>query len=263
MRFKKFKKFNWEEFLKTPYATIAASVLTTFIIAFLFFRFIGPVPVSVSQTTVEKAATFDVSAEGKVTAIPDTAQVNLGIQVNKPTVQEAQKEANEKINQITEELKKLGIKEEYLKTVRYNVYPNYDYRAGQRITSYTVNITLEVKTKDFEKINQVIDTATRLGANQIGQLNFIVDDERLEELKMEARKEAIEKAKEKAKEIAKAGGLKLGRIINIQENITTPFLPVYQERGLGIGGVEEETPTQIQPGETEITISITLSYETL
>ena len=258
------KKINWNEFLKTPYGTIVASVLTTFVIAFLFFHFAGPVPVSVTQTTVEKTTTFDVSAEGKTTAVPDIAEINLGIQAQKATVQEAQKEANEKINQITNELKKLGIKEEFIKTTRYNVYPNYNYQNGQKITGYDVNISLRVKVKDFDKINQAIDAATKLGANQIGQLNFTIDDERLEELKMEARKEAIERAKKKAKEIARAGDLRLGRIVNISENVVSPFPPIYPRGTIGLGKIEEkEETTQIQPGESEITISITLSYETL
>ncbi|HUV43053.1 MAG TPA: SIMPL domain-containing protein [Patescibacteria group bacterium] len=258
------KKFNWNEFLKTPYATIVGSVLAIFLIAFLFFRFVGPIPVSVTQTTVEKTATFDVSDEGKTTAIPDTATVNLGIEIQKTTVQEAQKEANEKINSITNELKKIGVKEELIKTINYNLYPNYDYQSGQRIIGYIIDITLEVKVKDFDKINQVIDTATRLGANQIGQLDFTIDDQRLEELKMEARKEAIEKAKKKAIEIARAGGLKLGRIVNISENTTSPILPLYKSESIGLGGTEEATvPTQIQPGESEISITVTLSYETL
>lgn len=258
-----FKKFNLNKFLKTPYVIISASVLTTFAIAFLFFRFIGPLPISVTQTTVEKVSTFDVSAEGKVTVIPDTAEVDLGIQIQKPTVQAAQKEANEKINKIIEELKKIGVKKELIKTTRYNVYPNYDYREGQKIVGYNIDINLTVKVKDFDKINQVIDTATKFGANQVGSLNFTVDEERQEELKMEARKLAIEKAKKKAKEIASAGGLRLGKIVNISENIVSPY-PVFRTEAVGLGGIEEKTePTQIQPGETEITISVILSYETL
>jgi uncharacterized protein YggE len=254
---------TFKKFFKTYYGKIIGTTLAILAILALYFRFIGPIPFSVSQTTVEKKTTFDVEGTGKVTAIPDTAEINLGIQVRKPTVQESQKEANEKINKITDEIKKLGIGERYIKTVNYSVYPEYDYKAGRNIKGFNVNITLQVKVKDFEKTNKVIDTATSLGANQIGGLNFALDDERLEELKMEARKQAIEKAKDKAKEIAKAGGIKLGRLVNISENLVTPYPPVPLVREMGIGGAPEEKQTQIQPGETEITISVILSYETL
>jgi len=256
------RNLNLRKFFKTDYGKFLGVTLSILVILTLYFRFVGPIPFSVTQTTTEKKATFDVEAEGKVTAIPDTAEINLGIQVSKSTVEAAQKEANQKINKITDELKKLGIDDKYIKTTDYNVYPEYDYRAGQKIAGYNVNITLKIKVKDFDKINQVIDTATSLGANQIGNLSFTIDDEKLEELKMEARKQAIEKAKVKAKEIANAGSLRLGRIVNISESLSPEYpTPLLREAGLG-GGIEDQK-TQIQPGESEITVSIILSYETL
>lgn len=256
-------KKNLNKFFKTDYGKLIGFTLIILAILSLYFRFIGPIPFSITQTTTEKKSTFNVEAEGKATAIPDTAEINLGLQVNKSTVEMAQKEANEKINQITNELKNQGIEEKYIKTINYSVYPEYNYQTGQKIVGYNVNITLKVKIKDFEKINQVIDTATSLGANQIGNLSFTIDDERLEELKMEARKEAIKNAKKKAKEIAKVGNIKLGRLVNISESLTSPYPPVPISREMGIGGTLEEKETQIQPGETEITVSVILSYETL
>ena len=247
---------------KTDYGKLIGFTLIVLAILSLYFRFIGPIPFSVSQTTTEKKTTFDVGAEGKVTAIPDTAEINLGIQVNKPTVEAAQKEANQKINKITDELKKLGIEEKFIKTINYSVYPDYDYRSGQKIVGYNVNITLKVKVKDFEKINKAVDVATIQGANQIGALSFTIDDEKLEELKMEARKQAIEKAKKKAREIAQASGIKLGRLLNVSENLSSYPPTPLTAREIGIGGAPEEKQTQIQPGESEITISVILSYET-
>ncbi len=252
-----------QKFFKTDYGKLIGFTLIVLTILSLYFRFIGSIPFSVSQTTTEKKTTFDVEGQGKVTAIPDTAEINLGIQVNKPTVEAAQKEANQKINKITDELKKQGIEEKYIKTINYSVYPEYDYRAGQKIVGYNVNITLKVKVKDFEKINKVIDVGTSLGANQVGGLNFTIDDEKLEELKMEARKQAIEKAKVKAKEIANASGIKLGRLVNVSENLSSYPPTPLTAREMGIGGAPEEKQTQIQPGESEITVSIILSYETL
>lgn len=251
-------------FFKTDYGKLTSFTLIILVILSLYFRFVGPIPFSVSQTTTEKKSTFDVEGEGKVTVIPDTGEINIGLRVNKATVDTAQKEANEKINQITAEIKKLGIEEKFIKTVDYNVYPEYDYRAGQKITGYNVNVTLKIKVKDFDKINQVIDTSTALGANQIGNLSFTVDDERLEELKMEARQQAIEKAKEKAGQIASMTGFRLGRIVNFTEN----SLPAYDNRlyapkGLGGSEVDSAEPVaQIQPGESEIIVSVVLSYET-
>ncbi len=253
-----------QEFFKTDYGKIIGFTLIILTILSFYFRFIGSIPFSVNQTTTEKKSTFDVSGEGKVSAIPDTAEINVGIQVNKTTVEAVQKEANGKINEVTNELKKLGIEEKYIETVNYSLYPDYDYRAGQKIVGYNINITLRIKVKDFDKINQVIDSATSLGANQIGNLSFTIDDEKLEELKMEARKEAIEKAKKKAKEIANASGIKLGRLVNVNESNSNNLPASLTARTVGVGGaLEEKADAQIQPGESEVTASVILSYETL
>lgn len=264
-KIKKLQKFfpACRQAWKTDYGKFLGVTLSILVILTLYFRFIGSIPFSVTQTTTEKKTTFDVEGQGKVTAIPNTAEINLGIQVNKPTVEAAQKEANQKINKITDELKKLGIEEKYIKTINYSVYPEYDYRVGQKIVGYNVNITLQCRVKDFEKINKVVDTATSLGANQIGGLSFTIDDEKLEELKAEARKQAIEKAKKKAKEIASAAGIKIGRLLNVSENLSSYPPTPLTAREMGIGGAPEEKQTQIQPGESEITISVILSYETL
>jgi uncharacterized protein YggE len=239
-------------------------IILFLIILTLYFRLVGPIPLSVTQTTVEKKNTFDVEGTGKVSAIPDVAEVNLGIEVRRRTVFEAQKEANEKINKITEAVKKLGIEERYIKTVNYSVYPQYDFKEGRSVTGYNVNVSLQIKVKNFEKINAVIDAATSLGANQVGGLNFTIDDKKLEDLKMQARKQAIEEAKKKAKEIAALAGIRLGKIVNVSENSTSPYFPQsLKQMQMGMGGSDQETQTNILPGESEITVSVTLSYETL
>jgi len=255
------KKSILEKLLSGPFTTIFASVLTTFLVAAFFFKFAGPVPVSISQTTVEKQNSFDVVGEGQATAIPDEAKVSLGIGVEKSTVSAAQKEINQVINSITEALKSKGIKKEDIKTTNYSVNPRYDYRENQRITGYSANATIQITFKDFDKLNEAIDIATSLGANQVGNIQFSLSEEKEKELQKEARKIAIEQAKEKAEELAKLSGIKLGKIINVTESFNQPYIrPMYlKEAAIG----NEADTTQIEPGSTQLTVSITLSYETL
>lgn len=246
---------------KPPILTIASFLIGFFVLAALYFRFVGPIPVSMTSIVTTKTDLFTTTGEGKVTAVPDIAQVNLGITVNRASVKEAQNEANSTINKIASNIKKLGIDEKDLKTTSYNLSPSYDWSSGkQRITGYQITINLAVKVRDFDKINQVIDTATADGVNLVGGLGFSVDEARLKELQKKAREEAVEEAKEKAENLASAAGIKLGRIVNIQESLVSPWEP----RPIPLMSLEktsEGEPTQIQPGEQEIKISVTLSYE--
>jgi uncharacterized protein YggE len=58
-------------------------------VAGAFFRFMGALPISVTQT--QKMSTFDASGEGKVVVVPDQATLHLEYKrkVNLKQVQEA------------------------------------------------------------------------------------------------------------------------------------------------------------------------------
>ena len=255
----------FKQLLDSPFATIIASVLSTFIIAAAFFKLSGPVPFSIQQTSVEKQSTFDVTGEGSATAIPNVAQVNLGITINKPSVSAAQEEANQVINSITKSLKDNGVKDENIKTQNYSVNPQYDFRnSGRTLIGYTVSANLRVKITDFAKLNQAIDSAVSLGANQVGGITFTLSDQSREQAEEQARIEAVAKAKQKAQSLSRAAGVKLGRIVNIQENAFRQPPPIF--RSLEATAIDEgpdREPTQIQPGSTEVNLTVTLSYETL
>jgi len=237
--------------------TVGAGILVT--------KITGPLPISITQTLAEKQTTFDTTGDSEISAIPDEAQIRLGIEIKNKTIIEAQSEANEIINNISTAIKKLGIDEQNIKTQNYNVSSEYDYTSpGRRLTGYRVNTQILVKIEDFEKLNQVIDTATSLGANQVGGISFNLSEKKQAELKKEARKEAIDEAKESAKELAKLAGIKLGKVVNIIESNGGSYpqpLRARTEMTSNSGDLEE--PTQIQPGSETYRYKVTLSYETL
>ncbi len=229
-------------------------------------RVVGPLPLSVTSTVTQKQSTFDVSGDSKITTVPDKAVVSLGITVNESTVKSAQDKANKIINDINSELGKLGIEKKDIKTDNYSLYPNYDYGNGaQRITGYNVNANLSVSISDFAKLNQAVDAATSVGANQVGGINFTLSDDKKKDVENEARKEAIENAKSKAQELAGLAGMKLGKIVNVYETpqfegamYAKDMVSALPQAGGGAGA-----PTNIEPGSTSFSFTVTLSYETL
>lgn len=244
--------------LRTPFFTI----LFILIGLFLYTKLAGPIPFSVNSITTTKTDVFSVSGTGKATVIPDTAKVSLGITVNRPTVAAAQNEANRIINTITKDLKALAIDEKKIKTINYSVNPNYDFTGGsQRIRDYNVSATLEVEVTPIDKVNDVIDKATADGANTVGNVQFTVEEKKRKELERQARKEAIEEAKKKAQELASDAGMQLGKIINVSESPGFEPRPIF-ERGAPLAAGGEES-TKVEPGETAITTTVTLTYEVL
>jgi len=206
--------------------------------------------------------TISISGEGKVLAKPDIGQVSLTVFTQKTTVAAAQSENSKKMNAVLEGVKNLGVKEEDLKTTVYQINPTYQYTTGRSvIIGYEVRQTLQVKIRDLEKISEILDKATALGANEVGSLSFTIDDEA--KLKEEARDKAIAAAKEKAETLAKTLGIKLGKITSFAESSSTVYPTAYynasEKLGIGMGG--GVSAPDVETGQNEINISVVLSYE--
>lgn len=239
-------------------ASFTIPILAFFVLLFVYTKLAGPLPFSVSSVTTAKTDTFNVSAEGVVEAKPDIALLNVGIQAQGNTVKNAQDQINLSINKVSDAVKKLGIDEKDIKTANYNINPTYDYQAStQRITGYTASTNLSIKVRNIDLVNQVIDTATANGANQVGGVSFDVDDKTKAE--NEARTKAVAAAKKKAEDAARIAGFKLGRMVNYSENFTPDIRPLPMMAAGAPGAVQKDTA--VEPGSSEITVSVTLSYE--
>jgi len=208
--------------------------------------------------------TISVSGTGEIWTKPDLVLIDFSVVGEKKTVIEAMAENTKKMNSVIEAIKSQGVEEKDLKTTNFSISPRYEwyekseiYPAGKRVlVGYEVNQTLQVKIRDLTKIGNIIQVATKAGANQVGDLQFTIDKQ--DELKSQARKEAIEKAKAKAKEIAGQLGVKLVKITNFSENAIAPIpYPYFMEKAMSGGA---ETP-QIQTGENKIEVQVSITYE--
>lgn len=245
----------------TPVVTIFFGVLALV----LATKLIGPLPLSVSQTTTTKNDTFNVSGMSEITTQPDEASVSVGITTQAPTVAQAQDEANRIINNISSEVKSLGVTDDNIQTTSYNINPNYDWESPtRRITGYGVDVSLRIKVEQLDRINQVIDTATRNGANNVNGISFGLSDDKQEQLTKQAREEAIEDAKSNAEELSRLAGMRLGKIVNVSENAGGGYQPPMMRTFSATADVAEAAaPTNVEAGSTTFSYNVTLSYETL
>lgn len=238
---------------------VAGAIVVFFVCLFAFTKLAGPIPFSVSSVVTQKTDTFSVSGEGKVTMVPDIAVVQAGVTAQGNTVTEVQNELNTKINAVSDAVKRLRVDEKDIRTTNYRIHPVYDYESPERtITGYEASSTLTIKIRDLDTANQVIDAATAGGANQIGGISFDTDDKTAAE--NQARELAVRDAKTKAEAAARTAGFSLGRIINYTEGGGAPTRPVMMEKNL-MAEDAMGAPTQIEPGSSELTVTVSLSYE--
>ncbi len=236
---------------------LAGVVVLFFLLLFAYTKLAGPIPFSLNSVVTTKTDTFSVSGEGKITMVPDIALVSVGVTAQGATVSRVQQELNTKINAVSDAIKKLGVDDKDIKTSYYNISPTYDYASGtNRITGYQANSNLAIKVRKIDNANAVIDAATANGANEVSGVSFDIDDKTKAE--NEARKLAVSDAKAKAEAAAGAAGFKLGRVINYSEGGGAPRPLMYDTKALPVAGGE---PTQVEPGSSELTVTVTLSYE--
>ena len=213
---------------------------------------------------------ISVSGQGKKAMKSDIAIFNVGVSVSKEKVKDTQAENNKISEEVTSFLKENGIADADLKTVGYSIYPQYQYYntpvcaayscpppKPPTVVSYQVTHTLEVKVRNISKVDALIDGVVTKGANELGSINFTVDDE--EGVKAEARRKAIEDAQEKAEVLAKSLGVRLGRIINFSESTNGGIYYATADMAYGRGG-GGGSPS-VQPGEQEIQSNVVIMYE--
>ncbi len=244
--------------MKNTLAVIIVTLTSFFLLLFIYTKIVGPIPFQINNINTNKTDTFNVTGEGTVLIKPDIATINAGIESSAPTVKATKEQINTVASKIASSVKALGVEEKDVKTINYSIYPTYDYKENvQKIIGYRANATLTIKVRNIDKVNEVIDAATGSGANQVSNIQFDVDDKSKAE--NEARQKAVADAKQKAQSAAKIAGFSLGRMVNYQEDFNAYPKPLYTN------GVQLDakiaSPTQVEPGSSEIKINVTLSYE--
>jgi uncharacterized protein YggE len=204
--------------------------------------------------------TVSVSGHGEVNVPPDTASVNIGVDIIKPTLDEAQSQATDQANAVIAALKDAGIDDADIQTSYYSVNILRDYSENAdptQITGFEITNQLQVTVHDTDKLGEILDAAVQAGANSIYGVNFLVSDQTA--AASQARVKAVADARAKAEELASAAGLTLGPVVAISEGAPPVIGPMYGGRGGGGGMAQAAVP--VQPGSTTVAVDVTLTYE--
>ena len=198
-----------------------------------------------------------VSGEGRVTAVPDTLTVTLGVSVLRATVDQATGDAASAAERVIAALEAAGVSRDDMATSNYSVWPEYDYSGErQQITGYRVQNTLTVKIHDLEGSGAVIDAATAAGGDDAVVQGVSLTIAHTTGLVEQARNAAWADAKGKAEQLARLAGLDLGSAVTITESFTPPSMPIAFAEAAADGG----SRTPILPGTQEVSVSISVTF---
>ena len=209
----------------------------------------------------QRVNSVTVSATSEIYAKPDIGFVTLSVVTEAKTIAEAMTENTSKMNNVIGFVKEQGVEAKDLKTTNFSINPRYEYNreTGKRtLAGYEVDQSLQVKIRDLSKTGSILEGAAEFGANEVGNLQFTIDNE--DALKAQAREGAIKKAKAKAEVLANQLGVNLIRITNFSEREITPQPISYYKTMMmeGVGGAEVP---EIETGENKISVTVSITYE--
>ena len=212
-------------------------------------------PAALAQSTIT------VQGLGSVMVKSDRAGICLGVRETDKELMAAQNRVNEKIAAIIEALKAMDVAEEAISTNGIGIYPNYNYDENDTITGYTASNTLYVTVADVDNTGAYIDAAFAAGANSLDYVEFSAVE--TEEAAARALQLAVDSAKAKAQVLADAAGLKLGEILEIQDNADSGFVrgDFYAKTSAAEGDAGAGTGVLAGMQNVTATVNITFALE--
>jgi len=200
--------------------------------------------------------TVAVTGSATVTAVPDTASFQVGVNTNGPTPGAALSANNARIALVQNALISGGVAKKDIQTSNLSVSPTTN-NAGV-ITGYYASDTLNVTMPNSSKVGVVIDSAVKAGGigAQLSGISFTLSHNGAA-LKM-ARAQALQNALSIAQSLGTTGKFHVGKIKRLTDNESqnTPPPIMYGSAA----SVALKTSVPIQSGTESVNVQVNVVY---
>ena len=206
--------------------------------------------------------TLEVSGLGTASAEPDLAKIHVGFTIYGASLTEGYKNASDLSNAIVKALNAAGAAKSDIESQSQMVQPLNDYELknqpaalkGMRYRA-SQNWTVRVEVKDVAKM---LDAAVQAGANQSGQVEWMMKDNSA--LERQAVAHATEQAKALAAEMASGMGVKLGVLIYATTDVGSPIVRPMPMMAMAKMSTESTQPLEIEAQRIERSITVKAVY---
>ncbi len=235
-----------------PRAAAVGLALATLIPVF------APAASADSDANTPAVRTIEVDGSGETRTSPDTADLDLAIETQAKTAEEAANRNAALAAKVIDALKSKLDSKGKITTGGYSLNPEYDQRASEkpRIIGYTAQNTVTVNTGALDLVGPLIDSAIAAGANRVNSLNFSVKDDT--KARIEAIAIATRDARAQAQALASALGVKLGKVLKATTLSQARPIPIAMGRAMGYSA---SGATPVEPGEVTVAATVSLTFE--
>ena len=211
-----------------------------------------------------------VSGSGQATLAPDVARVSFTVENTAAAVSDAQAATTKQANAALSFVQGQGIAAKDVKTLSYNISPQYAYPnpctsgtlcpayvGSPKITGYQAAQTIQVTIHNLSAVGALLSGLGKLSVQNVQGPAFALNDPTAGY--DAARADAIANAKAQAELLAKQLGVSLGKIVNFSESSSTPYPVMY---GMRSANAQSTAATPNVPvGENTSTASVSITYE--
>jgi uncharacterized protein len=212
---------------------------------------------------VPPLSSIRVTGDARVSARPDRVQIDLGVQTVAVESQQAAAGNAKQLDAVLAAVKSAAGPTGQLRTLSYSLSPNYQYHPGggePTITGYTAVNVVEVTLDDLARMGNVIDAATRAGANRVQGIQFTLRDQ--DAVRAEALRQAAQRAHAEAEVLAAALNLKILRVLTVEES-SPQVVPVrmFKPAARAVAGGAVDAPTPVESGTLDVSAQVVLLVE--
>jgi len=197
------------------------------------------------------------TGEGVVKAAPDRAWITIAAESRAKSPKEAQRANAEALKAVLDKLQGVGLSGDAIRTSGYDLQPQFDYVSGrQTLREYLARNSVEVRVDDVARAGDVLDAAVGSGATSVSGVRFDLQDRTTVE--RDALRKAVADARARADAAAAGAGMKVDRVVRIEEQRVTlpeprPMMMTRQSMMADAG-----TPP-IVAGEIEVRVMVTMT----
>jgi uncharacterized protein len=202
---------------------------------------------------------LSVSAQAEARQVPDVATLSTGVMTQASDANAAMRANATQMDKVMAAIKAAGIADRDIRTSGISLNPQYKYVENQSptITGYQASNTVDIKVRDLSRLGKVLDALVASGANQVNGPSFEIDQP--EPVYDQARRDALEKAQARAQMYAKALGLRVRRIVSIDEG--GGYRPPMPMPMMAMSRAKAESDTAVAPGETTLSANLNVVFE--
>jgi uncharacterized protein YggE len=197
--------------------------------------------------------------EAEVKRAPDRAWVVINAESRSKDPKEAQQQNVAAMDAVMAKLKGMNLGEDAIRTIAYELHPEYDYVDGRQILrGYVARNSIEVRVDDITRVGDVLGASVGLGATSVGGLRFGLKDRDAAE--REALRLAVADARARADAAAAGAGVQISGVLRVEEQrMSPPEPPRPMMRQMATAEFAQADTPAISPGTIEIRAVVTLT----